>query len=79
MSLIPAKKQLAFLDWEFGVFFHFGIRSFYPGHRDWDGVDMPADGFMPTELDVKKSNNCRETQVRDSRAWETEACSRLNR
>ena len=45
------KKQLEFLDWEFGVFFHFGIRSFYPGHRDWDGVEMPAEGFLPEKLD----------------------------
>ena len=45
------QKQLEFLDWEFGVFFHFGIRSFYPGHKDWDGIEMPAEGFMPTALD----------------------------
>lgn len=45
------QKQLEFLNWEFGVFFHFGIRSFYPGHKDWDGIEMPADGFMPTALD----------------------------
>ena len=45
------QKQLGFLDWEFGVFFHFGIRSFYPGHKDWDGIEMPAEGFMPTALD----------------------------
>lgn len=48
------KKQLEFLDWEFGVFFHFGIRSFYPGHKDWDGVEMPAEGFLPTELDCEQ-------------------------
>ena len=30
------KEQLDFLDWEFGVFFHFGIRTFNEGHRDWD-------------------------------------------
>ena len=29
------KKQVEFLDWEYGVFFHFGICSFYPGHKDW--------------------------------------------
>ena len=34
------QKQLDFLDWEFGVFFHFGIRTFYEGHRDWDGKTM---------------------------------------
>ena len=40
MRLLPTKKQLDFLDWEFGIFFHFGIRSFYPGHKDWDGIEM---------------------------------------
>ncbi|MBO5355382.1 MAG: alpha-L-fucosidase [Clostridia bacterium] len=45
------KQQLDFLDWEFGVFFHFGIRSFFPGRRDWDGIEMPASGFDPKELD----------------------------
>lgn len=51
MELRPTKQQLDFLDWEFGVFFHFGIRSFYPGHRDWDGIEMPPEGFCPKELD----------------------------
>jgi alpha-L-fucosidase len=41
------KRQIDYLDWEFGVFFHFGIRSFYPGHKDWDGIEMPAEGFNP--------------------------------
>ena len=45
------ERQLDFLDWEFGVFFHFGIRSFYPGHVDWDGKEMPAEKFDPKELD----------------------------
>lgn len=45
-------KQLEFLDWEFGVFFHFGIRSFYKGHKDWDGRPMDACAFNPRELDT---------------------------
>jgi len=45
------KRKIDFLDWEFGVFFHFGIRSFFPGHTDWDGKPMPASSFNPTELD----------------------------
>ena len=49
----PTKGQLAFLDWEFGVFFHFGIRSFYPGHKDWDGIPMPLSGFTPATLDCE--------------------------
>lgn len=47
----PTSQQLAFLDWEWGVFFHFGIRTFYEGHVDWDGKPMPLDGFHPHELD----------------------------
>ncbi|MBR5307893.1 MAG: alpha-L-fucosidase [Clostridia bacterium] len=47
----PTQKQLEFLDWEIGVFFHFGIRTFYEGHRDWDGKPMSLEAFNPTELD----------------------------
>jgi len=53
MSKLPSKKQLEFLDWEFGVFFHFGIRSFFPGHKDWDGKEMPMEAFNPTELNCE--------------------------
>ena len=48
------KRQIDYLDWEFGVFFHFGIRSFYPGHKDWDGIEMPSEGFNPDSLDCKQ-------------------------
>lgn len=48
------KKQVEFLDWEYGMFFHFGIRSFYPGHVDWDNKDMPPEKFNPTELDCEQ-------------------------
>ena len=47
----PTPRQLAFMDWELGAFFHFGIRTFYEGHRDWDGRPMPAEGFWPEQLD----------------------------
>jgi alpha-L-fucosidase len=53
-KILPTKKQLEFQDWEFGVFFHFGIRTFYEGHKDWDGKEMPAEGFMPSELDCEE-------------------------
>lgn len=46
----PTEKQLAFMDWEFGLFFHFGIRSFFPGHRDWDDREMPVSAFNPEKL-----------------------------
>lgn len=47
----PTQRQLEFLDWEFGAFFHFGIRSFYPGHKDWDNRPMDAAAFNPDDLD----------------------------
>ena len=47
----PTEKQLAFQDWEMGMFMHFGIRTFYEGHVDWDGKPMSPDKFMPTEMD----------------------------
>jgi alpha-L-fucosidase len=50
-KLIPTEKQRAFMDWEQGVFFHFGIRTFYEGHGDWDNKAMPLSAFNPTELD----------------------------
>ena len=51
MKALPTQKQLKYLDWEFGAFFHFGIRSFHPGHRDWDGIPMDASTFCPDALD----------------------------
>lgn len=48
------KEQLDFLDWEFGVFLHFGIRTFYEGHIDWDMKEMPLDGFNPSNLDCEQ-------------------------
>ncbi len=51
---IPTKQQLAFMDWEVGVFFHFGIRTFHEGHTDWDGVPMDPAAFNPTALDAEQ-------------------------
>ena len=48
------KQQLEFLDWKMGVFFHFGIRTFYEGHKDWDLKEMPLSGFNPSELDCEQ-------------------------
>lgn len=53
MSVTIKPQQKDFLDWEFGVFFHFGIRTFYEGHKDWDLKEMPIEGFNPTELDCE--------------------------
>ena len=49
----PKKEQLKFMDWELGVFFHFGIRTFYEGHKDWDMQKMDPEAFNPTELDCE--------------------------
>lgn len=51
MRIMPSARQIEFLDWEFGVFFHFGIRSFYPGHKDWDDKPMDVSAFNPDRLD----------------------------
>ncbi|MEG1995923.1 MAG: alpha-L-fucosidase [Oscillospiraceae bacterium] len=48
------KQQLEFMDWEFGAFFHFGIRSCFLGHKDWDGKEMSLSEFNPTELDCEQ-------------------------
>lgn len=48
------EKQLRFLNWEFGVFFHFGIRTFYEGHKDWDMQEMSAAAFNPEKLDCEQ-------------------------
>lgn len=50
----PTKRQLEFLDWEMGVFFHFGIRTYYEGHKDWDMQTMDAGAFNPAELDCEQ-------------------------
>lgn len=50
----PTDKQLKFMDWEFGVFFHFGIRTYYEGHSDWDNEPMDASAFNPDKLDCSQ-------------------------
>ena len=54
MNLTPSQKQLRFLSWEVGMFFHFGIRTFNPGHRDWDGIEMDPSTFNPEFLDCRQ-------------------------
>ena len=53
-DLRPTKQQIDFLNWEMGVFFHFGIRTFYEGHKDWDMQSMSPDKFNPSELDCEQ-------------------------
>ncbi|HEY3330384.1 MAG TPA: alpha-L-fucosidase [Capsulimonadaceae bacterium] len=50
-TAIPTARQLEFHDWEFGIFVHFGVRTFNEGHRDWDGKPMEAESFQPANLD----------------------------
>lgn len=52
--LKPTKRMLEFLSWERGLFFHFGIRTFNEGRKDWDYVDMPVDTFNPAGLDCRQ-------------------------
>ncbi|GCE45376.1 alpha-L-fucosidase [Thermosporothrix hazakensis] len=59
----PTKEQLAWQDWELGMFFHFGINTFTG--REWgDGSEDPA-LFNPTELDCRQwARVAREAGVR---------------
>jgi alpha-L-fucosidase len=53
-SVRPTPRQLEFQDWEFGLFLHFGIRTFYEGHRDWDNKPMSPENFNPAQLDCNQ-------------------------
>jgi len=53
-ALKPTVKQLEFQDWEFGIFLHFGIRTFYQGHKDWDGKRMTPEAFTPSDLNCEQ-------------------------
>ncbi len=50
----PTARQLEFQSWELGVFCHFGIRTFYEGHRDCDGRQMLPEAFNPMGLDCNQ-------------------------
>ena len=50
----PTEKQLEFLDWELGVFMHYGIRTFNEEHRDWDMKPMTSESFNPSEQDCRQ-------------------------
>lgn len=49
--LHPSPRQLEYLDWRFGIFLHFGLRTFHEGWKDWDTRPMDLGAFSPTELD----------------------------
>lgn len=47
----PRQKQLEFQSWEFGLFIHFGLRTFYEGYVDFDKRSMTPSAFNPIDLD----------------------------
>lgn len=51
MSATPTERQLEYQGWEFGLFLHFGLRTFYEGYRDWDERRMSPATFNPSGLD----------------------------
>lgn len=55
MSMLkPTARQLAYQDWEFGLFLHFGLRTFYEGYRDFDPRPMSPEAFNPKKLDCEQ-------------------------
>lgn len=46
----PTSRQLEYQSWKYGLFVHFGIRTFYEGHIDWDGKPMDVKAFNPAKL-----------------------------
>ncbi len=48
--LIPTSGQLQFMNDEFGIFFHFGLRTFNEINRDWDMLPMDVHTFQPSAL-----------------------------
>lgn len=51
---IPTARQLEFQSWEVGIFVHFGIRTFYEGHKDFGKEYMTPKAFMPVGLDCEQ-------------------------
>jgi alpha-L-fucosidase len=50
----PTAKQLEYQAWEFGMFIHFGLRTFYEGYVDFDARQMDPMQFNPTNLDCEQ-------------------------
>lgn len=49
----PTPRQSAYQSWEFGLFLHFGLRTFYEGYVDFDKRPMELSAFQPAELDCE--------------------------
>lgn len=54
MTAIPTKRQLEFQGWEFGMFLHFGLRSWYERLSDKDIGQMEARVFNPGRFDCNQ-------------------------
>lgn len=52
--IAPTSRQLEFQDWEFGLFLHFGLRTFYEGYVDFDNRTMLTEAFQPSALDCEQ-------------------------
>ncbi|CAG7652193.1 alpha-L-fucosidase [Paenibacillus allorhizosphaerae] len=53
-TIKPTARQLAYQSWEFGLFLHFGLRTFYEGYRDFDPRPMSPEAFHPEKLDCEQ-------------------------
>ncbi|GHH97830.1 alpha-L-fucosidase [Neobacillus kokaensis] len=53
-KIVPTAKQLSFQEWEFGLFLHFGLRTFYEGYVDFDERPMLPAEFNPKHLDCEQ-------------------------
>ncbi|WP_308638080.1 alpha-L-fucosidase [Paenibacillus silvisoli] len=51
---VPTAKQLAYQNMEFGLFLHFGLRTFYEGYADFDERPMTPADFNPVRLDCEQ-------------------------
>ncbi|MEC0242812.1 alpha-L-fucosidase [Paenibacillus dokdonensis] len=50
----PTLRQLEYQGWEFGLFLHFGLRTFYEGYVDFDKRPMSPSEFNPVQLDCEQ-------------------------
>src|SRR5699024_6224548 len=53
-KIIPTKRQMQYQEWEFGLFLHFGLRTFYEGYVDFDKRPMSPEKFNPTNLNCEQ-------------------------
>lgn len=50
----PTLRQTEYQGWEFGLFLHFGLRTFYEGYVDFDKRAMSTSEFNPVQLDCEQ-------------------------